>query len=66
MEKALSYEEFMNLSKKYYTKGGDGYYECWDERMFNEYVKIFGGITESKALRMYKTAYEVYQDRIGC
>lgn len=65
MKKTLTYQEFMNLSKQYYAKGGDGYYECWDEQTFNEYVKMFGGITKSKALRMYKTAYEVYKDRIG-
>lgn len=65
MTKALSYQEFMSLSKQYYNKGGDGYYECWDEQTFNEYVKMFGDITKSKALRMYKTAYEVYQDRTG-
>ena len=65
MQKTLTYQEFINLSKQYYTKGGDGYYECWDERTFNEYVKMFGAITKSKALRMYKTAHAVYQDQLG-
>lgn len=65
MQKTLTYQEFMNLSKQYYTKGGDGYYECWDERTFHEYVKMFGAITKSKALRMYKTAHAVYQDKMG-
>ena len=65
MVKALSYQEFMDLSKQYYLKGGDGYYECWDEKTFDEYVKMFGGITKSKALKMYKMAYGVYQDRMG-
>lgn len=65
MAKVLDYQEFMDLSRQYYSKGGDGYYECWDEKTFDEYVKMFGGITKSKALRMYKMAYEVYQDRMG-
>ena len=65
MAKVLSYQEFMDLSIQYYAKGGDGYYECWDEKTFDEYVKMFGGITKSKALNMYKMAYGVYQDRMG-
>ena len=65
MKKALTYQEFMSLSKQYYTKGGDGYYECWDEQTFNEYVKMFGCITKNKALRMFKAAHAVYQDRMG-
>ena len=65
MTKILNYQEFMDLSKQYYLKGGDGYYECWDEKTFNEYVKMFGEITKSKALKMYKMANEIYQDRIG-
>lgn len=65
MTKTLSYQEFMDLSKQYYLKGGDGYYECWDKKTFDEYVKMFGGITKSKALRMYKEANEIYKDRMG-
>ena len=65
MGNALSYQEFMSLSKENYANGGDGYYECWDEKTFDEHVKMFGCITKRKALQMYKQAYEVYQDRIG-
>lgn len=65
MAKALNYQEFMDLSRQYYSKGGDGYYECWDKKTFDEYVKMFGDITKSKALKMYKDAYEIYQDRMG-
>jgi hypothetical protein len=65
MQNTLTYQEFMSLSKQYYTKGGDGYYECWDERTFNEYVKMFGAITKRKALQMYKIAHSVYQDKMG-
>ena len=65
MEKALSYQEFMDLSLQYYAKGGDGYYECWDEKTFDGYVKMSGVITKSKALNMFKMVYEVYQDIAG-
>lgn len=65
MAKILNYQEFMDLSRQYYSKGGDGYYECWDKKTFDEYVKMFGDITKSKALKMYKMANEIYQDRMG-
>lgn len=56
--KALSYVELIEYAKKHYTKGGDGVYECWDERTFNDYVKMFGPITKSKALNMFRMEYE--------
>lgn len=63
MTKALNYQEFIDLSKQNYTKGGDGYYECWDELVFDEYVKMFGKITKDKASQMFKQSYEIYKDR---
>jgi hypothetical protein len=55
----------MELSLKHYTTGGDGYYECWDERQFNEYVAEFGPITKRKALEMYKQSQFIEMDMAG-
>ena len=65
MDKVLTYDEFMELSLAHYNKGGDGYYECWDERQFNEYVAEFGPITKSKALEMYKLSQSIEVDMAG-
>lgn len=62
MKKGLTYEEFMKLSLEYYEKGGDGYYECWDEKQFNAYVAEFGAITKRKALKMYKLSQSIEMD----
>ena len=50
----MSYEELMAFALKHYNEGGDGVYECWDKRTFDEYVAEFGPITKSKALKMFK------------
>ena len=65
MVKALTYEELIEYAKQHYNKGGDGIYECWDERTFNEYVEMFGGITKRKALEMFRMDYEIQKDRAG-
>jgi hypothetical protein len=59
MSKYLTYKELIDLSLKYYTYGGDCIYECWDERVFNEYVKEFGNITKADALKMFKNNFEI-------
>jgi len=64
LAKILNYKEFMELSLQYYNKGGDGYYECWDQQEFDNYVKQFGGITKNKALRMYRISNSIKQDRM--
>lgn len=64
MAKALSYKEFMEYSFQHYNKGGDGYYECWDQQEFDNYVKQFGEITKSRALKMYKTSASITRDRM--
>lgn len=46
-ERALIYEEFIALAKANYTKGGDGYVECWGDRTFTYFVKEFGPITKT-------------------
>lgn len=63
--KALSYEELMEYARKHYNKGGDGVFECWDERTYNEYVAEFGPITKRKALGMFKDHYDHMRDVMG-
>lgn len=65
MAKALSYEELIKYAKEHYTKGGDGIYECWDQRTFDDYVKMFGPITKRIALGMFKLEREIQRDRAG-
>ena len=60
--KGLTYEELMEYAKAHYNKGGDGVYECWDERTYNEYVSEFGPITKRRALAMFKDSYDEYMD----
>lgn len=50
----LTYDAFIELAKANYTRGGDSFVECWDERTFNEYVELFGSLTRKKALKMFK------------
>lgn len=52
--KALTYEEFIALAKENYTKGGDVAVECWEQREFDFYVKEFGPVTKTKAMRMFR------------
>lgn len=61
--KKLNYDEFMTLAMKNYTKGGDSYFECWERSDFNEYCDLYGGITESSALEMFRCNYSVERDR---
>ncbi len=50
----LTYEEFIALGKENYTKGGDVVYECWERYEFEEYVKMFGAMTEQKAMSLFR------------
>ena len=52
--KALTYDEFISLAKENYHKGGDVAVECWDRSQFDEYVNLFGAVTKTKALRMFR------------
>lgn len=65
MAKALGYEELIEYAKKYYNKGGDGIYECWDRKTYDEYVRQFGPITKAKAREMFKLNYEIDRDMAG-
>lgn len=48
----LSFPELIELAKKHYNEGGDGIVECWDENTFNEYVSLFGPLTQASAMRL--------------
>lgn len=63
--KAMTYDEFIEYAKKHYNRGGDSFYECWDERTFNENVEMFGPITKRKALGMFREMYDIQKDRAG-
>lgn len=56
-EKALTYEEFMEYARKHYNRGGDGCFECWDRRVFDDYVKECGAMTKSRALDLFRQYY---------
>lgn len=58
----MTYEELMALALKYYNKGGDGVYECWDRRTFIDYVTEFGDITEEVALKMFGVWESIWED----
>jgi hypothetical protein len=52
---ALTYEQFMALALEHYNEGGDRVYECWEEYQFDDYVKLFGPITEEQTLKIFNT-----------
>ena len=53
-QKQLTYQEFINLAKKHYCNGGLTFVECWEEHQFNEYVRLFGAITEQETIKMFE------------
>jgi ASC-1-like (ASCH) protein len=63
MAKALTYQEFMDYAKKHYNRGGDSYYECWDEKTFKMFYP--DGITKSEALKMFRREYDHEKDVAG-
>ena len=52
--KALTYEEFIALAKENYNKGGDVAVECWEKYQFDEYVEMFGPVTKTKTMQMFR------------
>ena len=62
-DKALTYEEFIALAKENYTKGGDAAVECWDKKVFDDYVKMFGTITRTKAFQMFSQWIDEEKER---
>lgn len=63
--KALTYEEFIEYARKHYDRGGDAYFECWDRRTFDEYVRLFGPVTKRKALEMFRFDRAMEKERAG-
>ena len=63
--KGLTYTEVIEYAKQHYNRGGDSFYECWDEAQFNYYVQNFGEITKRKALSMFRLEYDIQRDRCG-
>lgn len=55
--KELTYQEFMDLAKQNYCKGGMVFFECWDESAFDYYVKEFGVITKKRAFQLFARGY---------
>lgn len=56
-DRELTYQEFIELAKQNYCKGGMVFFECWDETAFDYFCKEFGKITEKKAFQMFKRGY---------
>lgn len=52
--KSLTYEEFIALAQENYCKGGDVIVECWEKSQFDEYVRMFGAITKTAAIKMFR------------
>ena len=63
--KTVSYEELIEYAMAHYNNGGDGVYECWDKRAFDDYVAEFGGITKRKALSIFRLYKETTDDVMG-
>lgn len=66
MAKAMTYDELMEYALKHYNNGGDCVYECWDQKTFDDYVKQFGPMTKSKALKMFRDDKDMFDDMLGC
>ena len=60
--KGLTYEEFIELAKENYEKGGDVYVECWERYQYEDYVKEFGTVTKTKANKMFRLQYEMEKE----
>lgn len=58
----MTYDELLELAKKHYNRGGDMVFECWDEQFYNEYICMFGPISEKQALQLFETNYYIQQD----
>ena len=52
MAKRMQYKEFEAYALKHYEKGGDTFFECWDEKTFFGFYPE--GITKSEALELFR------------
>ena len=65
MARALTFEELMQYAREHYSTGGDGVYECWDKRTYDDYVRECGAITKRKALQIFRDHKAVMDDMQG-
>lgn len=64
--KILTYKEAQSLALAYYNQGGDSFYECWDEKEFNEFIEIEGRpMTVGSMKSMFRMYDEVDRDMRG-
>lgn len=64
--KTLTYREAQKLALAYYNQGGDSFYECWDEKEFNEFIEIEGHpMTVGGMKSMFNMYDEVDRDMRG-
>lgn len=63
--KHLTFDELMSLALEHYNDGGDSTFECWDRNTFDDYVKLFGPMTKTKALKMFKDDKAQMDDMLG-
>ena len=58
MAKALSYDELIEYAKAHGDKGGDAIVKSWDKAEYDEHVRLFGPISKSKALALFREERE--------
>lgn len=63
--KGMTFAELMEYARAHYASGGDGVVECWDERMFEDYVRECGEITKRKALALFRLYKDTMDDMLG-
>ena len=59
-DKTLTYKEAQKLALAYYNQGGDSFYECWDEKEFNEFLEIEG--REHWTVGLMKSMFNMYDE----
>lgn len=64
-DKELTYKEAQAFAMAYYSKGGDAFYEAWEEYQFNDYVKEYGPMTVKAMKSMFRIQTEVQKDMEG-
>lgn len=67
MAKTLTYQELMDYARKpkNYAMGGEFIAECWEEKDFDEYVKLFGPITKRDALFLFRLQKSHFDDIVS-
>ena len=63
MAKKMNFKEFAVYAQKHYEKGGDTYFECWDEKTYHEFYP--DGVTKTEALEMFHKELDHERDVAG-